>query len=208
MIIYTDERIGLFIDGATLHNTLKLLNLELDYRKVLDYFSKGGRLIRANYYTAMWDDQDYSALRPLVDWLDYNGFNVVKKPAREQFDAAIVVEIGLAGDIPGVGENALPLRLGGGPGLVHKDALVHYDHALTSALEQAAARADISIQHAVFGSFGSDGVSFMRADIPSAMVVFPARYTHTPFETGHLDDIELLTEWMCAFVRKGLASGE
>ena len=87
MIIYTDERIGLFIDGANLHNTLKLLNLELDYRKVLDYFSKGGRLIRANYYTAMWDDQDYSALRPLVDWLDYNGFNVVKKPAREQFDA-------------------------------------------------------------------------------------------------------------------------
>ena len=87
MIIYPDERIGLFIDGANLHNTLKLLNLELDYRKVLDYFSKGGRLIRANYYTAMWDDQDYSALRPLVDWLDYNGFNVVKKPAREQFDA-------------------------------------------------------------------------------------------------------------------------
>lgn len=123
--------------------------------------------------------------------------------AREQFDAAIVVEIGLAGDIPGVGENALPLRLGGGPGLVHKDALVHYDHALTSALEQAATRAGIPIQHAVFGSFGSDGVSFMRADIPSAMVVFPARYTHTPFETGHLGDIAALIDWLAAFVRGG-----
>jgi putative aminopeptidase FrvX len=44
----------------------------------------------------------------------------------------------------------------------------------------------------------------MQADIPAALVAFPARYTHTPFETGHLGDIELLTDWMCAFVRKGL----
>ena len=87
MIIYQDERIALFIDGANLHNTLKLLGLEVDYRKLLDVFTRGGRLIRANYYTALWDDQDYSALRPLVDWLDYNGFNVVKKAAREQTDA-------------------------------------------------------------------------------------------------------------------------
>jgi endoglucanase len=53
--------------------------------------------------------------------------------ARERFDAAIVVEIGLAGDIPGVGERAMPLRLGAGPVLIHKDSLVHYDHALTCA---------------------------------------------------------------------------
>ncbi len=87
MIIYQDERIALFIDGANLHNTLKLLGLEVDYRKLLELFTQNGRLIRANYYTALWDDQDYSALRPLVDWLDYNGFNVVKKAAREQTDA-------------------------------------------------------------------------------------------------------------------------
>lgn len=117
------------------------------------------------------------------------------------FDAALVLEIGLAGDIPGVQEDMMPLRLGGGPVLVHKDALVHYDHRLTSALEQAAAEAQIVIQHAVFGSFGSDGVAFMRADIPAALVAFPARYTHTPFETGHLGDIEALVEWLAAFVR-------
>jgi uncharacterized LabA/DUF88 family protein len=87
MIIYKDERIALFIDGANLHGTLKLLGLDVDYRKLLELFTQNGRLIRANYYTALWDDQDYSALRPLVDWLDYNGFNVVKKAAREQTDA-------------------------------------------------------------------------------------------------------------------------
>lgn len=121
--------------------------------------------------------------------------------AHHPFDAALVLEIGLAGDIPGVPEDMMPLRLGGGPVLVHKDALVHYDHRLTAALEQAAADAQIVIQHAVFGSFGSDGVAFMRADIPSALVAFPARYTHTPFETGHLGDIDALVEWLAAFVR-------
>lgn len=121
--------------------------------------------------------------------------------AREQFDAAIAVEIGLAGDIPGVAYRSMPTRLGAGPLLVHKDALVHYDHALTAKLEEVARTASIPIQHAVFGSFGSDGAAFMKADIPSALVAFPARYTHTPFETGHMEDIEELVEWLCAFVR-------
>jgi endoglucanase len=90
--------------------------------------------------------------------------------------------------------------------LIHKDALVHYDHALTSALEHVAARADIAIQHAVFGSFGSDGAALMKADVPAAMVAFPTRYTHSPFETGHLGDIEALIAWLCAFVRGGPAA--
>jgi len=124
--------------------------------------------------------------------------------ARETFDAAIAVEIGLAGDTPGVEERMMPLRLDAGPVLVHKDALVHYDHALTSALERVAAEAGIAIQHAVFGSFGSDGAALMKADVPAAMVAFPARYTHSPFETAHLGDIEQVVAWLCAFVRRGL----
>ena len=124
--------------------------------------------------------------------------------AHERFDAAIAVEIGLAGDIPGVAYRSMPARLGAGPLLVHKDALVHYDHTLTAALETCARKAGITIQHGVFGSFGSDSSAFMKADIPAAMVAFPARYTHTPFETGHIGDIEALVEWLCAFVRSGL----
>jgi putative aminopeptidase FrvX len=121
--------------------------------------------------------------------------------AREQFDAAIVVESGLAGDVPRVSEAAVPLRLGGGPALIHKDSLTHYDHTLTARLEAVAASAGITLQHAVFGSFGSDGSAFMRSDIPAALLTFPTRYTHTPFETAHLGDIEALTELLCAFVR-------
>ncbi len=122
----------------------------------------------------------------------------------ERFDAAIALEVGMAGDIPGVEDRDGPLRLGAGPVLVHKDSLVHYDYALTRRLEEVAGEASIGIQHAVFGSFGSDGAAFMKAGTPSALVAFPTRYTHTPFEMGHLGDIEALVRWLCALVREGL----
>lgn len=123
--------------------------------------------------------------------------------AREDFAAVVVVESGLSGDMPHAGELALPVRLGGGPSLVHKDSMVHYDHALTLRLEQAAASAGVAIQHAVFGSFGSDGAAFMKAGLPTALVTFPTRYTHTPFETVDERDLMGLVDWLCAVVRAG-----
>jgi putative aminopeptidase FrvX len=123
--------------------------------------------------------------------------------AREQFDAAVVVESGLAGDVPGVGEAAVPLRLGAGPTLVHKDGLVHYDHALTARLERLAEQQGIPIQHSVLGSFGSDGSSLMRADVPTALLAFPTRYTHTPFEMGNLGDVGAMVDLLVAYVRSG-----
>lgn len=118
----------------------------------------------------------------------------------QHFDYAIALEIGMADDIPSLPDHAVSLRLGNGPVLVHKDARVHYHHGLTRHLETIAAEADIPIQHAVFGSFGSDGSELMKADIPAALLAFPARYTHTPFETAHMDDIESLVVWLQTLV--------
>jgi uncharacterized LabA/DUF88 family protein len=80
------EKIALFIDGANLYATAKTLGFDIDYRKLLDEFKTYGYLLRAYYYTALVEDQEYSSIRPLIDWLDYNGFRVVTKPAREYFD--------------------------------------------------------------------------------------------------------------------------
>jgi uncharacterized LabA/DUF88 family protein len=87
MAFYPTERLALFIDGANVHSAARSLGLDMDYRKLLEEFRKKGRLIRANYYTALWEEQDYSPIRPLVDWLDYNGFSVITKQAREYSDA-------------------------------------------------------------------------------------------------------------------------
>jgi uncharacterized LabA/DUF88 family protein len=82
------EKIVLFIDGANLYATSKAIGVDIDYRRLLAEFSAKAYLLRANYYTALVEDQEYSSIRPLIDWLDYNGFTVVTKPAKEFTDAA------------------------------------------------------------------------------------------------------------------------
>lgn len=72
-LIRPDERIAVFIDGANLYAAARSLAFDIDYRKLLEEFKKHGRFIRAAYYTALVEDQDFSPIRPLVDWLDYNG---------------------------------------------------------------------------------------------------------------------------------------
>jgi uncharacterized LabA/DUF88 family protein len=86
-LIHPNERVALFIDGANLYSTAKALAFDMDYRKLLEEFRKHGRHIRAYYYTALVEDQDYSPIRPHVDWLDYNGYTLVTKPAKEYTDA-------------------------------------------------------------------------------------------------------------------------
>jgi len=81
------ERIALFIDGANLYASAKSLGFDIDYKRLLKEFQAKGRLIRAFYYTALVDDQEYSSIRPLVDWLDYNGYSVVTKPTKEFVDS-------------------------------------------------------------------------------------------------------------------------
>jgi uncharacterized LabA/DUF88 family protein len=88
MNFYSDERVALFIDGANLYAAARALGFDIDYKRLLALFKKQGRLVRAFYYTALIDDQEYSPIRPLVDWLDYNGFTMVTKPTKEFTDAS------------------------------------------------------------------------------------------------------------------------
>jgi uncharacterized LabA/DUF88 family protein len=87
MIFYKEERVAMFIDGANLYAAARALGFDIDYRRLLEVFAQRGRLIRAFYYTALVEDQEYSPIRPLVDWLDYNGYCMVTKPTKEYTDA-------------------------------------------------------------------------------------------------------------------------
>jgi uncharacterized LabA/DUF88 family protein len=88
MLFYPLEKIAVFIDGANLYAAARALQFDIDYKRLLGLFSDRGRFIRAYYYTALIEDQEYSPLRPLVDWLDYNGYTMVTKPTKEFTDAA------------------------------------------------------------------------------------------------------------------------
>jgi uncharacterized LabA/DUF88 family protein len=88
MSIDPREKVVLFIDGANLYATSKAIGVDIDYRRLLAEFQAKAYLLRAYYYTALVEDQEYSSIRPLIDWLDYNGFTVVTKPAKEFTDSA------------------------------------------------------------------------------------------------------------------------
>ena len=88
MTFYPEDRLALFIDGSNLYSAARALGFDIDYKRLLEVFAKKGRLVRAYYYTALMDEQEYSPIRPLVDWLDYNGYTMVTKPTKEFTDSA------------------------------------------------------------------------------------------------------------------------
>jgi len=85
-LFHPHERIALFIDGPNLYSAARGLGFDIDYRKLRELFGREGRLVRAFYYTALIEEQEYSPIRPLVDWLDYNGYTMVTKPIKEFTD--------------------------------------------------------------------------------------------------------------------------
>jgi len=87
MFFYPHEKVALFIDGANLYSAARALGFDIDYKRLLELFSGKAQMIRAFYYTALLEDQEYSPIRPLVDWLDYNGYSLVTKPAKEFTDS-------------------------------------------------------------------------------------------------------------------------
>jgi len=81
------EKVALFIDGANLYSTAKAIGFDIDYKRLLREFQGKAYLLRAYYYTALIEDQEYSSIRPLIDWLDYNGYKVITKPVKEFVDS-------------------------------------------------------------------------------------------------------------------------
>jgi uncharacterized LabA/DUF88 family protein len=82
------QKIAIFIDGPNLYATAKTIGFDIDYKRLLKEFESRGTLVRAFYYTAIIEDQEYSSIRPLIDWLDYNGYTVVTKATKEFIDAS------------------------------------------------------------------------------------------------------------------------
>ena len=88
MNFYPNERVALFIDGPSLYHASKSCGFEVDYSALLRIVTNQANLVRAYYYTTIIEHEDYSPIKPLTDWLSYNGFTTVVKPAKEYIDAA------------------------------------------------------------------------------------------------------------------------
>ncbi len=115
-------------------------------------------------------------------------------------DVAIALDVGLAGDVPGVSELTMPTALGKGPILTHKDSSTHYSREVIWELVEKAEANDIPVQHAIFERFGSDGAQFIRHGIPAVLLCPPTRYTHSPFEMVDEADLDSTVALLNAYV--------
>jgi putative aminopeptidase FrvX len=132
--------------------------------------------------------------------LEEPGLIGAESAARESgCEMAIAVDVGLAGDVPGVDPRDVSARLGSGPTLVHKD-LHSYNRTLTLSLARVAKTANIPLQPAVFGFYGSDAGAFTRQGVQSALLAVATRYTHSPFEMIHLQDVDWTVQLLKAFL--------
>ncbi|PZX45933.1 uncharacterized LabA/DUF88 family protein [Roseinatronobacter thiooxidans] len=86
-MFYKDERLALFIDGVNLYGTSRNLGFDIDYKRLRAEFARRGRLLRASYYTSITEIEEFTPVRPLIDWLSYNGYNMVTKTAKEYTDS-------------------------------------------------------------------------------------------------------------------------
>lgn len=106
------------------------------------------------------------------------------------YDVTIALDIGIAGDYPSLEKGRMPIKLGEGPVIVYKDSLIHYNLEVIKGLRSTAERNGIPFQHGVFTSYGSDGATMVRGGSKTSLIAIPCRYTHTPFEMIHEDDLE------------------
>ena len=123
----------------------------------------------------------------------------------ERFDLAIAVDVGLAGDVPGVEDRDMPVKLGAGPIFVHHDRNVHYDRGVIQSLSSVAQGAGIPVQRSVFPVYCSDGVELVRLGVPTALIAFPARYTHSPFESVDENDLKQCVDLLQHFLEMPLS---
>ena len=114
----------------------------------------------------------------------------------------LALDVGLTGDVPSVGAHEYDAKLGGGPTLVHKDAVIQYDRRLLWLLADLATKEGIPYQHGVYANYGSDGAAFIDAGMPALLIGIPTRYTHTAFEMVDPQDIHATVRLLHAFVKQ------
>ena len=116
------------------------------------------------------------------------------------YDVGFVIDNGLAGDIPTVNEAHVPVRLGMGPALVHRDSSVHYSRRLIAELRAAAEGASIPVQDVVLYHYSSDGAHLVRQGMEALLVAPPIRYSHSPFEAVDVRDVEATVALFAAYL--------
>ncbi len=107
-------------------------------------------------------------------------------------DAAIVLEVDIAGDVPGIQPHQAPTKMGKGPTLLTYDRSMIPNQPMKNFIIDLAERVKIPLQLSQTLGGGTDaGIIHMdRAGCPSAVISVPTRHIHTHVGYVSLEDIE------------------
>lgn len=128
------------------------------------------------------------------------GLRGAQELARHGFDISIALDIGIAGDYPPLHKDRMPIKLGRGPVIAYRDAAIHYNLKIINELRNIADRNNIPYQHGIFEHYGSDSVSMIAGGAKPNLLCVPCRYSHSPIEMIHLDDMENMVRLLHSFI--------
>lgn len=79
-----NEPTAVLIDGYNTLSTTKLLKFDIDFRKLLNLFQNKTRLVKIYYFASLRDNPaDHDPMIPVIQWMMYNGYNVISKKMNE-----------------------------------------------------------------------------------------------------------------------------
>lgn len=119
-------------------------------------------------------------------------------------DVGLVLEVDIAGDVPGIKPSEAPARMGKGPSLVTYDSSMIPNQPLKEFVIRTARDADIPLQLSQTARGGTDAgrIHLHRAGCPSVVISVPTRHIHSHVGFASLEDAENAVRLLVELVSK------
>lgn len=119
-------------------------------------------------------------------------------------DVAIILEVDIAGDVPGIEPEESAIKLGKGPSLLVYDARMIPNLKLRDLVIETAQELEIPLQFsAIEGGATDGGMIHVHAEgVPTVVIGVPTRHIHSPVGIMHRDDYDNALKLVVALIKK------
>ena len=119
-------------------------------------------------------------------------------------DVAIVLEVDIAGDVPGIKPHEAATKMGGGPGMITYDRSMIPNQDLKEFVLDIASKAQIPIQLSQMAGGGTDAgrIHVNSSGCPSVVLTVPTRHIHSHIGMLSLKDTENMIRLVVELLRK------
>ncbi|MFZ5916166.1 MAG: M42 family metallopeptidase [Chloroflexota bacterium] len=119
-------------------------------------------------------------------------------------DVAIVLEVDICGDVPGIKEEESAVKLGAGPTILVYDVRMIPNLKLRDLVVAAAQELQIPLQFSIMPGGATDGgmIHLHNQGVPTVVVGVPTRHIHSHAAIMHRDDYDRALELVLAVVKK------